>query len=101
MQDIVNKLYHNPRKIFNLPEQPDTYIEVNMDQEWIIPQKMKFSKAQWTPFAGMKVKGAVTRVVMRGQVVYVDRQVKVLLDIIDRLWSCVPTTEPELLGFHA
>ena len=69
------KLYTNPRKIFNLPEQPDTYIEVNMDTEWTIPYAMKFSKAKWTPFAGMNVKGAVSRVVLRGEVVYVDSEV--------------------------
>ena len=43
-------------RIFNLPEQPDTYIEVDMDQEWTIPEKMTYSKAGWTPFAGMKVR---------------------------------------------
>lgn len=46
-----------------------------MDREWTIPYAMKFSKAQWTPFSGMKVKGAVSRVVLRGQVVYVDTEV--------------------------
>lgn len=75
IQDIIAKLYTNPKRIFNLPDQPDTYVEVNMDREWTIPYGMKFSKAQWTPFAGVHVKGAVTRVVLRGEVVYVDRQV--------------------------
>lgn len=70
------KLYTNPKRIFNLPDQPDTYIEVNLDREWTIPYGMKFSKAQWTPFAGFQVKGAVTRVVLRGQVVYVDNEVR-------------------------
>jgi carbamoyl-phosphate synthase/aspartate carbamoyltransferase/dihydroorotase len=43
---------HNPRKIFNLPEQPNTYIEVNLDESWVIPEETAFSKAKWTPFAG-------------------------------------------------
>jgi carbamoyl-phosphate synthase/aspartate carbamoyltransferase/dihydroorotase len=44
---------HNPRKIFNLPEQPNTYIEVDLDEAWTIPDATSFSKAKWTPFAGV------------------------------------------------
>lgn len=28
MEDVMNKLYYNPKRIFNLPEQPNTYVEV-------------------------------------------------------------------------
>jgi carbamoyl-phosphate synthase/aspartate carbamoyltransferase/dihydroorotase len=74
LEDLENKMYHNPRKIFNFPIQPDTYIEVNLDEEWTIPESPAFSKAGWTPFAGMRVTGKVKRVVLRGEVVYVDGQ---------------------------
>lgn len=36
---------------------------------------MPFSKAHWTPFEGQKVKGTVRRVVLRGEVAYIDGQV--------------------------
>ncbi|KAJ8725618.1 hypothetical protein PYW08_003801 [Mythimna loreyi] len=55
LEDLINKFHRNPRKIFNLPEQPNTYVEVDMDYEWTIPQAMEFSKSKWTPFAGMQV----------------------------------------------
>ncbi|XP_077991291.1 multifunctional protein CAD-like isoform X2 [Glandiceps talaboti] len=77
MDDIVDKLYNNPRKIFNLPEQKDTYVEVDLDEEWIIPQYTQFSKARWTPFTGRSVCGTVRRVVLRGEVAYIDGQVLV------------------------
>ncbi|XP_042898576.1 multifunctional protein CAD isoform X2 [Parasteatoda tepidariorum] len=77
LQDLENKLYHNPRRIFNLPEQKDTYIEINLDEEWIIPNETTFCKSRWTPFAGRKVKGQVRRVVLRGDVAFVDGQVLV------------------------
>ena len=73
---MVNKFHHNPRRIFNLPEQPDTFVEVDLDEEWVIPEKPQFSKSQWTPFAGTKVVGAVHRVVLRGKVAYVEGQVR-------------------------
>ncbi|CAB4068203.1 CAD [Lepeophtheirus salmonis] len=39
LKDLELKMHHNPRKIFKLPEQPNTYIEVNLDEKWEIPQK--------------------------------------------------------------
>ena len=57
LEDLESKMYHKPRKIFNFPEQSETYVEVNLDEEWTIPEKTAFSKAGWTPFAGMKVTG--------------------------------------------
>ncbi|XP_031835973.1 carbamoyl-phosphate synthetase 2, aspartate transcarbamylase, and dihydroorotase rudimentary [Nomia melanderi] len=77
MEDVVNKLYKNPKRIFNIPDQPHTYIEVDLEDEWVIPDAMPFSKSKWTPFAGMKVRGSVYRVVLRGEVAYVEGQVLV------------------------
>lgn len=77
MQDIIDKLYKNPKRIFNVPDQRNTYIEVDLDDEWTIPEAMSFSKSKWTPFAGMKVRGSVHRVVLRGEVAYVEGQVLV------------------------
>lgn len=77
IEDIINKFHKNPRRIFNLPEQFNTYVEVDLDEEWTIPETTKYSKAKWTPFAGKRVKGAVHRVVVRGEVAYVDGQVLV------------------------
>ncbi|NWT10785.1 PYR1 protein, partial [Vireo altiloquus] len=77
VEDIVQRLYENPRKIFGLPAQEDTYVEVDLEHEWIIPSSTVFSKARWTPFEGMKVKGTVRRVVLRGEVAYIDGQVLV------------------------
>lgn len=77
IEDVINKFHRNPKRIFNLPEQPNTYVEVDMHEEWIIPTAPAHSKAQWTPFAGIKIKGCVHRVVLRGEVAYVDGQVLV------------------------
>jgi len=71
LDDLVDKMYHNPRRIFDLPEQPDTHIEVDVDGEWTVPEK-GVSRCGWTPFAGMPVRGQVRRVTLRGQLVYED-----------------------------
>lgn len=63
-------------KIFGLRQQPNTYVEVDLDEVWTIPDAMTFSKAQWTPFAGFEVIGRVQRVVLRGELAYIDGKVQ-------------------------
>nr|XP_020663975.1 CAD protein [Pogona vitticeps] len=77
VEDVVQRLYENPRRIFGLPVQEDTYIEVDLEQEWLVPAHTAFSKSRWTPFEGMRVKGMVRRVILRGEVAYIDGQVLV------------------------
>ncbi|XP_055844101.1 CAD protein [Episyrphus balteatus] len=77
LEDIKNKFYRNPKRIFNLPEQPNTYVEVDLDEEWVIRKEKMHSKAKWTPFDGTKVKGRVHRVVLRGEVAFIDGEVLV------------------------
>lgn len=74
-EDIILRLYTNPRRIFGLPEQRDTYIEVEIGREWSIPKAMNYSKSNWTPFSGMKVYGCVQRVVLRGKTAFIDGKV--------------------------
>nr|XP_033330186.1 CAD protein [Megalopta genalis] len=77
LEDLVEKLYKNPKRIFNIPDQPNTYIEVDVDDSWVIPEAMPLTKSKWTPFAGMRVRGSVHRVILRGEVAYVEGQVLV------------------------
>ncbi|XP_024870191.1 CAD protein [Temnothorax curvispinosus] len=77
IEDVIDKLYRNPKKIFNIPDQRNTYVEVDLDDEWVIPEAMPYSKSKWTPFTGMTVRGSVHRVVLRGEIAYIEGQVLV------------------------
>jgi len=68
---VMEKMYHNPRKIFGLPPSR-TSIVVSKDHEWIIPDALPFSRASWTPYSGWKVRGKVTQVERDGQTIFVD-----------------------------
>lgn len=70
LADITTRLHDNPKKIFGLPEQPDTWVEVDPDAEYDIRAAEMHSRCGWTPFEGWKVRGRVTRVVLRGQDAY-------------------------------
>jgi carbamoyl-phosphate synthase/aspartate carbamoyltransferase/dihydroorotase len=75
MEDIIEKSVLNPRRIFSLPEQPETWIEVDENAEYEIHASEHFTRCGWTPFEGWKVKGRVTKVMLRGKTAFEDRKV--------------------------
>lgn len=75
ISDIVQRMYTNPQRIFCLPEQPDTWIEIDPDASWEIQAKNLHSRCAWTPFEGWRVKGRVERVVLRGVEAYKDSRI--------------------------
>jgi carbamoyl-phosphate synthase/aspartate carbamoyltransferase/dihydroorotase len=70
IDEIVEKMHTNPARIFNIPTPEDTYIEIDMDEKWVISGKKQRTKCAWTPFEGWEVQGKVKEVVLRGQTVY-------------------------------
>jgi carbamoyl-phosphate synthase/aspartate carbamoyltransferase/dihydroorotase len=70
MDDIIQKSVTNPRRIFNLPEQPQTWIEVDENARYEIKASEQFTRCGWTPFEGWHVKGRVRRVVLRGKTAF-------------------------------
>ena len=68
-------MHTNPGRIFNLPEQPETWVEVDEDAVYEIRASEQFTRCGWTPFEGYKVKGRVRKVVLRGKEAYRDGKV--------------------------
>ncbi len=77
LHDLIQKCVTNPRRIFSLPEQPETWIEVDEQVVYEIRARNHFSRCNWTPFEGWKVKGRVRRVVLRGRLAFDDGQILV------------------------
>ncbi len=65
----------NPRKIFNIPEQPNTLVEIDPTVHYNLSTVHLYTKCAWTPFEGKRVKGKVKRVILRGKVVFKDGKV--------------------------
>lgn len=75
ISDVILRMHTNPKQIFHLPEQPDTWVEVDPDVSWEIRANQMRSRCAWTPYEGRSVTGKVQRVVLRGVDVYRDGQV--------------------------
>jgi carbamoyl-phosphate synthase / aspartate carbamoyltransferase / dihydroorotase len=73
--DIIEKMYTSPKRIFHLPDQPETWVEVDENASYEIRAADLHSRCGWTPFEGWQVKGRVTRVVLRGKEAYKDGMV--------------------------
>jgi carbamoyl-phosphate synthase/aspartate carbamoyltransferase/dihydroorotase len=72
---LIEKMHSNPCRIFNIPEQQETYVEVDENAAWEIRAADLHSRCGWTPFEGWKVKGRVRRVVLRGQIAFEDGKI--------------------------
>ena len=77
IDDIIQKSVINPRRIFNLPEQPETWVEVDEKAEYELKANEMHSRCGWTPFEGWRVKGKVRKVVLRGRTAFEDGQILV------------------------
>jgi carbamoyl-phosphate synthase/aspartate carbamoyltransferase/dihydroorotase len=75
--DIIQKSSINPRRIFNLPAQPETWVEVDEGATYAIKAGDQFTRCGWTPFEGWQVKGRVRRVVLRGKTAFEDGKILV------------------------
>jgi dihydroorotase-like cyclic amidohydrolase len=72
MDDIIEKSVINTRKIFNIPDQPETWVEVDENALYEIHAYDQFTRCNWTPFEGWKAKGKVRKVVLRGKTAFED-----------------------------
>lgn len=67
-QDIQIRLHDNPIRIFDLPEQAHSRVEVDMNRRNIFSKDGHY----WSPLDGAPVVGGVHRVVLHDQTVYLD-----------------------------
>ncbi len=75
VDQLIDKCYLNPSRIFHLPEQPETWVEVDEAAEYEVRASDHFSRCGWTPFEGRKVRGRIRRVVLRGRDAFRDGRV--------------------------
>jgi carbamoyl-phosphate synthase/aspartate carbamoyltransferase/dihydroorotase len=64
---ITELLSTNPRQIYSLPAQPDTWVEIDADESYEFPDHQLYTKCAWSPFSGTYIKGKVIRVVLKGK----------------------------------
>jgi dihydroorotase len=69
---LVALLSSNPRQIYGLADQKETWIEVDLNASYIFPDHVLYTKCGWSPFSGFPIRGQIRKVVLRGKEVVKD-----------------------------
>lgn len=72
---LIELLYDGPRCVYGLPDQPETYIEIDPNERHTLSPDQLYTKCSWTPFAGMTATGRLKTITLRGTTVYADGRV--------------------------
>ena len=75
LDDIVLRMHTNPARIFGVSIDEGTHIEIDPDEIWVVRAEHQFTKAGWTPYAGLTMRGRVHKTVLRGIVAYDGEEV--------------------------
>jgi dihydroorotase len=75
LERMVELVHGAPQRIWGLPQQAGTWVEVDPDALHFLGQAPLQTRCGWTPFEGMAVRGQVRRTVLRGQAAYVSGEV--------------------------
>lgn len=70
MEKIIELCYKNPKYIFDIPIDKNTYVEIDEKKEYVIDNKNLKTKCGWSPYHGWRVKGKVRKVLIRGKKVF-------------------------------
>ena len=76
LERLVELTHEAPKRIFGLPEQPDTWVEVDLEARYPLNGREMHTRCGWTPFEGRPVQGRVRRVVLRGRTVMEEDQIR-------------------------
>jgi dihydroorotase len=70
VEQVIEFISTNPRKIFGLSLPDDTYTVVDLESTTIIQRDQLHTQCGWSPFEGMRVRGKVVETWIRGTKVY-------------------------------
>jgi carbamoyl-phosphate synthase/aspartate carbamoyltransferase/dihydroorotase len=74
---LIEMTHSAPRRLFGLPAQPGTHVEVEVGPAWVLPESGFKTKADWSPFSGMTVTGRVIRTTLRSLPAYAEGEIRV------------------------
>lgn len=70
VERVIALVAENPRRVFGVACPPDTFTEVETDAPRTISRASLRTLCRWSPFEGLRVRGQVRRVVIRGRVAF-------------------------------
>ena len=75
LERAIELMHHSPRRIFKLPEQPESWVEIDPDARYTFPDHPLYTKCGWSPFEGRQMQGRVLKTVYKGRLAYQGGQI--------------------------
>jgi carbamoyl-phosphate synthase/aspartate carbamoyltransferase/dihydroorotase len=75
LDELIDRMARNPSRIFSIPIDPATKVLVDPDFTWEVKANEMKSKCGWSPFEGMKLRGKVRQVFLRGETAFLDDEI--------------------------
>lgn len=72
IEKLILMTHTVPKKIFKLPNQPNTYVEIATDKQYKISNTTLFTKCGWSPFQGLVVNAKIIKTVIGGKIVFTN-----------------------------
>ena len=69
--DILMRLHDNPKRIFELHDQPGTSVEIEVDRPYV-----RQVSGAWSPFVGKTLRGSVQRVIFQDRTACLDGELR-------------------------
>ena len=70
IEDVITRLHDNPRRIFELHDQPGASVEIEIERPYVMQES-----DVWSPFVGKTLKGSVQRVMFQDKTACLDGDV--------------------------
>jgi len=75
IEDLVRLMHETPALMFGIQTDEQSYMEVDLDDEFEFKREMIQSKAGRSPYEGMRVRGRIRRIVLHGKEVMHDGEI--------------------------
>lgn len=70
IEKLISLTSSSAQKIFNIPVQPNSYVEVDTTKTFKLGEKQLYTKCSWTPFKNLSGRGVVNKVVLRNSTIF-------------------------------
>ena len=67
---LMELLSGNPQKIFNIPDRPDSYVELDLGKSYTFPLGGHETKCGWSPYEGWTLWGKIETVAVKGEKIF-------------------------------
>jgi dihydroorotase-like cyclic amidohydrolase len=77
LEEVKRLCFTNAARIWNIQEDSSTYIEVDMNEVYLVNRSKLYTKCGWSPFEGREMRGKLRKTVIRGTTVFENGKILV------------------------